>query len=104
MIQRNNQAMLIITHRRSLAERHVNMIAFSSVVGIGLFLRAGVVISYGGPGVAVCAYLITGSVMWSAMGCLGEMAALFPVKGAVFDFPGRFIDEAVGYAVGWMAW
>ena len=80
------------------------MIAFSTVVGIGLFLQAGKVIHYTGPGPAIFAYLITGSVMWSAMACLGEMTALFPVKGAVFEFPGRFLDEAVGYAVGWMAW
>ena len=91
-------------HRRTLTERHVNMIAFSSVVGIGLFLQAGKVIYYAGPGLTIFVYLITGTVMWSAMACLGEMTALFPVKGAVFDFPGRFLDEAVGYAVGWMAW
>lgn len=96
--------MLIMKGRRTLKERQVNMIAFSSVVGIGLFLQAGKVIYYAGPGLAVFAYLIAGTVMWSAMACLGEMTALFPVKGAVFDFPGRFLDEAVGYAVGWMAW
>ncbi|KAN0072293.1 Amino acid permease domain containing protein [Elaphomyces granulatus] len=89
---------------RDLCERHVNMIAFSSVVGIGMFLQAGKVVYYAGPGLAVFAYLIIGTVMWSAMACLGEMTALFPVKGAVFDFPGRFLDEALGYAVGWMAW
>jgi yeast amino acid transporter len=96
--------MLIIKSRRDLNERHVNMIAFSAVIGIGLFLQAGKVIYYAGPGLAVFAYLITGSVMWSAIGCLGEMTALFPVKGAVFEFPVRFIDQAVGYGVGWMAW
>ena len=90
--------------RRKLGERHVNMIAFSSVVGIGLFLQAGKIVHITGPGLAVFAYLISGTVMWSAMACLGEMTAIFPVQGAVFDFPGRFIDEAVGYAVGWMAW
>ncbi|KAN0082315.1 Amino acid permease domain containing protein [Elaphomyces granulatus] len=90
--------------RRNLGERHVNMIAFSAVVGIGFFLQAGSVVYYAGPGLAVFAYLISGTVTWSAMACLGEMTALFPVKGAIFDFPGRFLDEAVGYAVGWMAW
>ncbi|ERF69015.1 hypothetical protein EPUS_06702 [Endocarpon pusillum Z07020] len=90
--------------RQDLDERHVNMIAFSSVLGIGLFLQAGRVIYYAGPSLALFAYLLTGTVMWSAMACLGEMTALFPVKGAVFEFPGRFLDEAVGYAVGWMAW
>jgi amino acid transporter len=80
------------------------MITFSSLIGVGLFLQAGNIIHYAGPGLAVFVYLITGTVMWSAMACLGEMTALFPVKGAVFEFPGRFLDEAVGYAVGWIAW
>jgi amino acid transporter len=96
--------MLIMKGRQTLKERHVNMMAFSSVVGMGFFLQAGKVIYYAGPGLAVFAYLITGTVMWSAMACLGEMTALFPAKGAVFAFPGRFLDKAVGYAVGWMAW
>ena len=82
----------------------MNMIAFSSVVGIGLFLQAGKAVTFAGPGMTVIAFLITGSVMWSAMACLGEMTALFPVKGAVFEFVGRFIDEGIGYAVGWMGW
>lgn len=80
------------------------MIAFSSVVGIGLFLQAGKVIYYTGPGLAVFAYIITGTIMWASLGCLGEMTALFPVKGAVFEFPTRFLDQALGYSVGWMAW
>jgi yeast amino acid transporter len=94
----------LLMDRRNLSERHVNMIAFSSIVGMGLFLQAGKIVHYAGPGLAVFAYLISGTVMWSAMACLGEMTAIFPVKGAIFDFPGRFLDEAVGYAVGWMAW
>lgn len=31
------------------------------------------------------------------------MTALFPVQGPLFEFPVRFLDEAVGYATGWMA-
>ena len=80
------------------------MIAFSACVGVGLFLQSGRVIYIAGPGVAVIAYLISGSLMWSTMGSLGEMTALFPVQGGLFVFPRRFLDEGVGYAVGWMTW
>ena len=38
------------------------------------------------------------------MAGLGEMTALFPVRGPIIDFPSRYIDESVGYATGWMAW
>lgn len=90
--------------RQSLKERHVNMIGFSTVLGLGLFLSAGKAIYLAGPGAAVVAYLVAGTVMWSAMACLGEMTALFPVKGPIFEFPRRFIDESVGLAIGWITW
>lgn len=95
---------MLITDRRDLGERHVNMIAFSSVVGIGLFLQSGRVIYLAGPGLAFLAYFLTGTVIWSAMACLGEMTALFPVPGAIFELPCRFVDESIGYTVGWMTW
>ncbi|CAG8953760.1 hypothetical protein HYFRA_00006651 [Hymenoscyphus fraxineus] len=90
--------------RRTLNERHVNMIAFSSTIGIGLFLQSGKVMYLIGPGGAVLAYLLMGSLLWAANGSLGEMTAVFPVKGSIIDFPSRFLDEGVGFAVGWMAW
>ncbi|KAI9893089.1 MAG: hypothetical protein M1814_000636 [Vezdaea aestivalis] len=90
--------------RRRLDERHVNMIAFSATIGIGLFLQSGKVIYLIGPGGAVMAYLLMGSVLWSCVASLGEMTAIFPVRGPIIDFPSRFIDESVGFAVGWMAW
>lgn len=80
------------------------MIAFSSTIGIGLFLQSGKVIYLIGPGGAVLAYLIMGSLLWSANASLGEMTAVFPVKGPIIDFCSRYLDEGVGFAVGWMAW
>ena len=90
--------------RRTLSERHVNMMTFSAVIGIGFFLQSGRVIYLTGPGLAFIAYLLMGSVMWSVNACLGEMTALFPVTGALFELPCRFVDESIGYTVGWMSW
>ncbi|KAF2016583.1 hypothetical protein BU24DRAFT_409674 [Aaosphaeria arxii CBS 175.79] len=87
-----------------LKERHVNMMAFSACIGFGLFLQSGKVIYIAGPGLAIVAVVLASSVMWSVIACLGEMTALFPVQGPLFEFPGRFIDEAVGYATGWITW
>ncbi|KAM7185596.1 Amino acid permease domain containing protein [Naviculisporaceae sp. PSN 640] len=90
--------------RRTLEEKHVNMIGFSMALGVGLFLSSGKVIFLAGPGLAVLAYLLTGTLMWSALACMAEMTALFPVKGPTFEFARRFIDESVGYASAWMLW
>jgi amino acid permease len=81
-----------------------NMMAFSACIGFGLFLQSGKVIYIAGPGLAIVAIVLASSVMWSVIACLGEMTALFPVQGPLFEFPGRFIDEAVGYATGWITW
>jgi amino acid transporter len=80
------------------------MIAFSAVVGMGMFLQCGKVIFSVGPGLAVLVYLLSGAITYCAIACLGEMTALFPVKGGLFVFPRRFLDAGVGYAAGWMAW
>jgi amino acid transporter len=68
------------------------------------FLQSGKIIYIAGPGMAIVAVVLASSVMWSVVACLGEMTALFPVQGPLFEFPGRFIDEAVGYATGWISW
>lgn len=72
------------------------MIAFSACVGIGLFLRTGKVVFLAGPGLATLAYLFAGSVMWSVMGSLGEMTALYPIQGSIFVLPARFLDVSPG--------
>ena len=80
------------------------MMSFSACIGFGLFLQSGKIIYIAGPGLAIVAIILASSMMWSVIACLGEMTALFPVEGPLFEFPGRFIDEAVGYATGWITW
>ncbi|KAI8633816.1 amino acid permease-domain-containing protein [Xylariaceae sp. FL1651] len=87
-----------------LSEHHVNMMSFSQCIGIGLFLQTGRIIYLAGPGLATIAYILAGTVLWSCAACLGEMAALFPVKGPIIEFPRRFLDESLGYSAGWLAW
>ncbi|KAF2436819.1 proline-specific permease [Tothia fuscella] len=80
------------------------MMAFTACIGFGLFLQSGKVIYIAGPGLGCIAFVLACTMMWSVIAALGEMTALFPVQGPLFEFPGRFLDEAVGYACGWMAW
>ncbi len=80
------------------------MMSFSQCICIGLFLQAGRVIYLAGPGLGFLAYILAGTVLWSSAACLGEMTALFPVKGPLIEFPRRFLDESLGYTAGWMTW
>lgn len=80
------------------------MMAFGACIGFGLFLQSGIVTYLGGPGLAIIAFLLACSLMWAIIGCLGEMTALWPIPGPLFEFPGRFLDESIGYATGWTSW
>jgi amino acid transporter len=52
----------------------------------------------------VLCYIIMGTVISSVISCLGEMTSLMPVNAPVMEFPRRFLDRGVGFAVGWMYW
>lgn len=78
--------------------------AFSAVLGVGLFLSVGKAIFIAGPGATVVAYIVMGTVVWSVMACMAEMTALFPVRGPIFEFPRRFLDQSIGFATGWISW
>ena len=38
------------------------------------------------------------------MQCLGEMATWLPLPGAIPQFCARYVDHALGFAVGWNNW
>jgi hypothetical protein len=80
------------------------MIAFSGTIGNGLFLGSGKSLASAGPGGAVVAYVLMGTVISSVISCLGEMTALMPVNAPVMEFPRRFVSRGVGFAVGWIYW
>ncbi|KUJ09209.1 proline-specific permease [Mollisia scopiformis] len=89
---------------RVLNERQINMIAFSGTIGNGLFLGCGHSLAVAGPGGAVLSYVLMGTVISAVISCLGEMTALMPVNAPVMEFPRRFLDRGVGFAVGWVYW
>ncbi|KAH7311903.1 proline-specific permease [Rhexocercosporidium sp. MPI-PUGE-AT-0058] len=89
---------------RVLSERHINMIAFSGTIGNGLFLGCGTSLAVAGAGGSVLSYLLMGTFISSIVSSLCEMTALMPVNAPVMEFPRRFLDRGVGFAVGWMYW
>ncbi|KAB2493986.1 amino acid permease [Priestia endophytica] len=93
------------THlERKLKTRHLSMIAIGGTIGTGLFLASGSIINTAGPGGAVVAYLIAGIMVYFLMTSLGEMAAFIPVTGSFSTYTSRFVDPALGFAIGWNYW
>ena len=72
--------------------------------GLGLFLGSGKALAVAGPGGAVLAYVLMGTVVSSVVSCLLEMTALLPVNAPVTELPRRFLDRGVGFAVGYIYW
>lgn len=90
--------------KRSLQIRHMNMIAIGGAIGTGLFLASGGSLSSAGPGGAVLAFAVTGIMVYFIMTSLGEMATYMPISGSFETYATRFIDPALGFALGWNYW
>ncbi|MCP8968987.1 amino acid permease [Ectobacillus sp. SYSU M60031] len=80
------------------------MIAIGGTIGTGLFLASGSTIAAAGPGGALAAYLIAGLMVFFLMTSLGEMAAFMPTSGSFSTYTSRFVDPALGFAIGWNYW
>jgi lysine-specific permease len=90
--------------RRGLKGRHLTMIAIGGSIGTGVFLASGSAIQSAGPGGALVAYLAVGIMVYFLMTSLGEMAAWSPVSGSFSTYAARFVDPALGFAMGWNYW
>ncbi|KAL1412631.1 hypothetical protein Q8F55_000378 [Vanrija albida] len=90
--------------KRTLKQRHMAMIAIGGAIGTGLFVGSGGALANGGPVGLWLAYCIMASMVFSMMVALGEMATLFPVAGAFTHYAARFVDPALGFAVGFNYW
>ncbi|SGY47921.1 BQ5605_C001g00591 [Microbotryum silenes-dioicae] len=92
------------TVHRDLKARHLQMIALGGTIGTGLFVGAGGALATGGPLGIWLGYSIMGLVVYSMMTALGEMCTLYPVSGAFTHYAARFVDPALGFALGWNYW
>jgi len=86
---------------KTLKGRHMQMIAIGGSIGAGLFVSAGGALNSGGPASLVIDFIITGFMLLLTVNALGELAAIYPVAGAFYNYSIRFIDPAWGFAMGW---
>ena len=86
---------------RKLKSRHLQMIAIGSSIGTGLFVGSGDALRTGGPAGLIIGWVITASGVFATMQGLGELAIAFPISGGFNVYASRFIEPAVGFAIGW---
>jgi amino acid transporter len=90
--------------QRQLSGRHLNFIAIGGTIGTGFFLGTGTALVKAGPAACLISYIFVGSILWSVMVCMGEMATYIPTAGAFSAYATRFVDDSLGFAVGWLYW
>ncbi|MED1488512.1 amino acid permease [Bacillus smithii] len=90
--------------KRGLRSRHLTMISLGGTIGTGLFLASGGAIHTAGPGGALLSYLIIGIMVYFLMTSLAEMAAYMPITGSFSTYATKFVDPALGFALGWNYW
>jgi yeast amino acid transporter len=85
---------------RGLKSRHIQFIALGGTIGTGLFLSIGRAFASSGPLSVLLGYTFTGVAVFAMMQCLGEMATWLPLPGAIPQYCARYVDPALGFAVG----
>ncbi|GAA3175865.1 amino acid permease [Fructilactobacillus sanfranciscensis] len=90
--------------KRGLKSRHVSMIALGGCIGTGLFVASGAAIHNAGPGGALVAYILMGIMVYFLMTSLGEMATNLPISGSFSTYSAKYVDPALGFAMGWNYW
>ncbi|WP_375675171.1 amino acid permease [Bartonella sp. CL100XZDX] len=89
--------------KRSLQNRHVQMIALGGVIGTGLFYGSTEAIQLAGPSV-ILSYLVGGLIMYFIMRMLGEMSVEEPSSGAFSFFAYKYWGRLAGFITGWNYW
>ena len=84
-----------------LKSRHIQFIALGGTIGTGLFLGIGRAFTQAGPLSILLGYAFSGVAIYAMMQSLGEMATWLPLPGAIPQFCARYVDPAMGFAVGW---
>jgi L-asparagine permease len=88
-------------YAKSLAPRHVGMIAIGGAIGTGLLLGAGGKMLVAGPALAL-SYLIAGIFAYLVVRALGELTLHRPSSGSFVSYAREFMGEPGAYIAGWM--
>lgn len=89
---------------RDLKTRQISMIALGGALGTGLLINTGPKLAQVGPGSMLIGYMSVGVLCYAVMAAMGEMAAWLPIPSGFTGFAHRFVDPALGFALGWNYW
>ncbi|ARJ44123.1 D-serine/D-alanine/glycine transporter [Pantoea alhagi] len=89
--------------RRSLHNRHIQLIAIGGAIGTGLFMGSGKTISLAGPSI-IFVYMIIGFMLFFVMRAMGELLLSNLEYKSFSDFAADLLGPWAGYFTGWTYW
>lgn len=87
-----------------LISRNSDLFRIGGTIGTGLFIGTGTSIANAGPVGALIAFMFVGSIVFSVMIAMGEVATFLPIPGAFTSYATRLVDPSLGFAMGWIYW
>lgn len=87
--------------QRHLANRQIQLIAIGGSIGTALFVSIGSGLYHGGPGSLLLAFTFESFILAMINNCVAEMNTAHPVSGGFIRLAGHFVDDALGFMVGW---
>ena len=90
--------------QRKLEARHIQMIASGASFGVGLFLTSGKAFSVAGPFGTLIGFTLCATIVMATTISFTELCALIPLTSGFSGLASRFVEDAFGFALGWLYW
>ncbi|MGL9723192.1 D-serine/D-alanine/glycine transporter [Sodalis sp. (in: enterobacteria)] len=89
--------------RRTLTNRHIQLMAIGGAIGTGLFMGSGKTLSLAGPSI-VFVYMIIGFILFFVMRAMGELLLSNLAYKSFSDFAADLLGPWAGFFTGWTYW
>lgn len=87
--------------QRHLGNRQIQLIAIGGSIGTALFVSIGNGLYHGGAANLLIAYTVQSCILAMVNNCIAEMSTAYPVSGGFIRLAGKWVDDALGFMVGW---
>src|SRR3989338_1370426 len=89
--------------KRALGFGTILSLAIASIMGTGMFFGAAIGSSYSG-NASIISWVILSFVAVYISTFFGELAAMFPKAGGVYEFSKHAYSRFISFLIGWLAW
>ncbi|MCX7921635.1 MAG: amino acid permease [Clostridia bacterium] len=91
------------TIKKGFDRKHLVVMALGNIIGSGIFLASGTIISLAGPA-AILGYALGAFIMFLEVMFIAEMSIVNPAPGSFRVHASEVFGRGVGFVNGWMFW